>query len=288
MKLGDITIDLLKQNDSYRKLFFSGLINGVGDRFSQIAMLTMLLTLTGSGFSVGVVMMLRLLPFLLFAPIGGRFADLFPRKRLLVITDLGRIIFALSFLWVHSNSEIWIIYSSAFILAIGEAIYSPTRQSLIPFSVYAADYNEVNSMEQVMTGAFFGGTISFIFGPDIAFWLNGLSFLIAALINVTLKINDVTENDSIKIPEKFNHHSQIKLMLKRSFSIKLIVAYILLVSLVTGIDNILISIYAVKVFHLGNLGVGFFYGALGIGLVCSFCVTSQLKNHLITTGLLCL
>lgn len=51
--------DLLKQNDSYRKLFFSGLINGVGDRFSQVAMLTMLLTLTGSGFSVGMVMIME-------------------------------------------------------------------------------------------------------------------------------------------------------------------------------------------------------------------------------------
>ncbi|WP_241654713.1 MFS transporter [Sporolactobacillus shoreae] len=284
----------MRQNNSYCKLFFSGLINGIGDRFSQVAMLTMLLTLTGSGLSIGVVMMLRLLPFLLFAPIGGRLSDFFPRKRILVITDLGRIVFALSFLLVQSQSEIWIIYLSAFILAVGEAIYSPARTSLVPFSVSKENYGKVNSMEQVMTGivlifgALAGGIVTFILGSNIAFWLNGISFLIAALINATIKNENKVENISRKLKGENTYISQIKEVIKNSFPLKLIIIYILLVSLITGIDNILISIYAVKIFHLGEFGVGLFYGALGIGLFCSFYLTSYLRSRFILTGLLCL
>jgi hypothetical protein len=39
---------ILKEESHYRKLFFAGTINGIGDRFSQVAMLALLLRLTGS------------------------------------------------------------------------------------------------------------------------------------------------------------------------------------------------------------------------------------------------
>ncbi|MCL1631507.1 hypothetical protein M3N64_06030 [Sporolactobacillus sp. CPB3-1] len=76
--------------------------------------------------------------------------------------------------------------------------------------------------------------------------------------------------------------------MSHSFLIKFTIFYIILISLVTGIDNILISIYAVQIFHLGNLGVGFFYGALGIGLVSSYSITRHLKKNFIAGGLSCL
>lgn len=277
----------------YSKLFFSGMINGLGDRFSQVAMLTLLLKLTGSGFSVGMVMMLRLLPFLFFAPIGGRLADRFPRKNILVITDLGRIIFAFSFLLVHSENEVWIIYISAFVLAAGEAIYAPVRKSVLPLMVKRNDFARVNSLEQVLTGivliigAFSGGIISFIWGQSIAFCMNGLSFLIAALINSTITLKET----KIRPNSECRNHSfllSVRTMIRYSFSIQIIISCILLVSLVNGIDNVLISIYAVKVFHLGDLGVGVFYGALGVGLVLSFSIASRLKKHFIVIGFICL
>lgn len=65
-----MNFSLFKAEPQYRKLFVAGIVNGVGDRFSQVAMLTMLLQLTGSGFAVGVTMALRLLPFLAFGPLG--------------------------------------------------------------------------------------------------------------------------------------------------------------------------------------------------------------------------
>ncbi|WP_306792891.1 MFS transporter [Neobacillus paridis] len=76
------------------------------------------------------------MPYLIFAPIGGRLADRFSRKNILVTTDLVRIVFALSFLMVHGKEDLWIVYVSTFMLAAGEAIYSPTRKSAIPQLVY--------------------------------------------------------------------------------------------------------------------------------------------------------
>lgn len=151
-----------KQEKYYRRLFLAGVVNGIGDRFSSVAVLALILELTGSGLAVGMTLAIRLLPYLIFAPIGGRLADRFSRKNILVTTDLVRIVFALSFLMVHGKEDLWIVYVSTFMLAAGEAIYSPTRKSTIPQLVNKENLIKVNSLEQVLVG------IVLIVGPFLA------------------------------------------------------------------------------------------------------------------------
>ena len=61
---------LLHAEPDYRQLFMAGLVNGIGDRFSQVAMLALILGTTGSGLAVGLALGLRVFPFLLLAPLG--------------------------------------------------------------------------------------------------------------------------------------------------------------------------------------------------------------------------
>jgi MFS family permease len=176
-------ISIFKEEKHYRKLFLAGIVNGMGDRFSSVAVLTMLLQLTGSGFAVGMTLAIRLIPFLVFGPIGGRLADRFSRKTILIVTDLIRIVFALSFLFVHSKEDLWIVYLSSFILAAGEAIYVPARKSALPQLVNKENLLKVNSLEQVLLGivliggAFSGGIVASNFGADVSFWFNSPSIL---------------------------------------------------------------------------------------------------------------
>lgn len=61
-------IYLLKVEKAYRSLFLAGVVNGVGDRFSQVALLALLLEYTESGLAVGTALGIRVLPFLFLAP----------------------------------------------------------------------------------------------------------------------------------------------------------------------------------------------------------------------------
>lgn len=173
---------LLQQEKHYLRLFGAGIVNGIGDRFSQVALLSKLLELTGSGWAVGAVLAIRVFPFLLFGPLGGKLADQFSRKNILIITDLSRIIFAISLAFANSADDIWLIYMSTFMLAAGESIYAPARKSWIPLLVKKDHIIKINSLEQVMLGivliggSLFGGIVAFYFGTDLTFWLNGLSF----------------------------------------------------------------------------------------------------------------
>ncbi|GLH64527.1 putative efflux protein [Parageobacillus sp. G301] len=274
----------------------AGIVNGIGDRFSQVALLSLLLELTGSGLAVGIALAIRVVPFLLFGPFGGFLADRFSRKKILIITDLSRIAFAISFVLVNDKSDIWIVYLSTFVLAAGEAIYAPARKSFIPLLVKKENIIKINSLEQVMLGivliggSFSGGIVTFFFGPDMTFWFNGLSFLIAAMIIFSIPFTN--KNRHIQKNDKKNHESNIfhsiktikKLMIASS---ALYIAFLFefIVPLFNGIDNVLISIYAVQEFDLGDIGVGLFYGALGIGLMLSFIVAQRIHQHLLLIGL---
>ncbi|MFD0768934.1 MFS transporter [Bacillus sp. CGMCC 1.60114] len=286
----DIKLD--KHKIQYRKLFLAGIVNGIGDRFSSVAVLAMLLHLTGSGLAVGMTLAIRLIPSLFFGPIGGVLADRFSRKTILVGTDLIRIVFALSFIFVQSKEDIWIVYFSSFILAAGEAIYGPARKSAIPRLVNKKHLVKVNSLEQVMIGlvliigAFSGGIVSSIFGPDVTYWLNAVSFLGAAAINYTIKF---PESENVKKVEKSkNLISTFKKVIWMSVSVQILFFCEILIASINGIDNVLISVYAINEFHLGNVGVGLFYGALGIGLMLSFSVANRLRKNFLITGLVCL
>jgi MFS family permease len=283
---------ILKEERHYRKLFIAGTVNGIGDRFSQVAMLALQLRLTGSGFAVGLTMFLRLVPFLLFGALGGILADRLPRKSILVITDLCRIVFALSFLFVNGKEDIWIIYVSSFALAIGESLYAPARKSSIPQLVKEGNLIRVNSLEQVLTGAvliggaFSGGIVAYFFGPKIPFFLNALSFLLAAWIISTIqfpKTQPVIREEAE--PLQTATFWTVKKVLFASFALQIIFLAEIILPFISGFDNVLISVYAVKVYSLGDMGVGLFYGALGIGLMLSSFAANRLKGNLLTVGI---
>ncbi|REJ11136.1 MFS transporter [Halobacillus trueperi] len=261
---------------SYRYLFYSGIVNGIGDRFSQVAVLTLLLQLTGSGLAVGAALGLRVLPYLLLSPLGGRLADRFHKKWLLVLTDVFRIPFALSFLLVDTKEMVWLVFMAMFVLACGEAVYQPVRKSLIATIVEKDDLVKVNGWEQLLlgvvliAGSITGGVVAYVFGTSFAFWLNGISFIAAAVLILPLK----SPPSSIH----FEKEETRKRVHWEGWMIFVVVIQ-LVGATMDGAFNVLISVYGAETFHLGELGVGFLYGALGTGLVASFFFSSKIKTY---------
>ncbi|WP_379127627.1 MFS transporter [Paenibacillus sp. sgz500958] len=294
---------VIRGEREYFKLFAAGLVNGIGDRFSQVAMLSLIFHLTGSGMAIGVAFAVRLVPSLFLAPLGGILGSKLPRKVILISVDLLRIPFALSFLWVTDADRLWLLYTASFFMAAGEAIYAPMRKSLIPLLARPDSLLKINGLEQLMTGcvlilgAFTGGIVSLWFGPELAFVMNAASFLLAAVIIYSIKFPKLPESyPQSKQPvtglfdvENAAADSTTSKVLRRnllriisvSLPLQLVLVYELLVPMVSGLDNVLISVYALKVFDAGDAGVGIFYAALGMGLSCSFVVARMLKGRLV-------
>lgn len=55
--------------------------------------------------------------------------------------------------------------------------------------------------------------------------------------------------------------------------------------MLNGLDNVLISVYAVQEFHAGDIGVGAFYAALGVGLSLSYFAGRYVKRGLLIVAI---
>lgn len=276
---------VLKQEKQYKKLFLAGLVNGIGDRFSQVAVLSLLLSLTGSGIAVGVTFAIRLIPYLFFGPLGGLLADRYSKKAIMVFTDIVRILFALTPLLVRDANDIWLIYLSSFLLAAGEALYAPARMSLIPQLVHKDRLLEVNGLEQaklgfvLICGSIVGGVVAATVSINATFIINALSFLLSAVLLYGVKISGMRIANHTKDATSYTSlFFDIRMIFGKSAFLRAMVVALFLWPIGDGIFNILISIYAVKVFGMGEMGIGLLYGALGVGLVLGSSISSRVSS----------
>lgn len=107
-------VAMFRSHKGYSRLFTAGLINGIGDRFTSVAVLALVLQLTGSGMAVGISLGVRLLPYLFLAPLGGILGSKIPLKYIMIATDMLRVPVALAFLWVDGEENLWLLYMASF------------------------------------------------------------------------------------------------------------------------------------------------------------------------------
>lgn len=288
------SISIFKDQRGYSRLFIAGLINGIGDRFTGIAVLALVLELTGSGMAVGISLGVRLLPYLILAPLGGLLGSKLPRRYIMITADIVRVPVALAFLWVDGEDKLWLLYTASFLLAAGEAIYNPVRKSSIPLLVSRDALLTVNGLEQLLTGcvlilgAFSGGVVSMWFGPQAAFIMNAISFLVAAILiyGIDFRQADFAQLSITEVKgQKTSSLRSLGILIGGSLTLQVIFGFELLVPMMNGLDNVLISVYAVQVFQAGDIGVGAFYAALGIGLSLSFFAGRYLKKRLLRVAI---
>ncbi|UPK44662.1 MFS transporter [Paenibacillus pabuli] len=310
-------LSLLQKESGYRRIFIAGLVNGIGDRFSQVAMLSLILSITGSGLAVGLVLGLRVIPFLVLAPTGGLLTMHFSRRTIMLFTNLLRVPLALSYLFVKQANDLWILYTVSTLLACAEALYAPVRKSGIPLLVQPGNLLNINGLEQVMNGtvlivgALLGGITSSVMGPQAAFITNALCFLMAAIVirkvsfpserdddesgeilykNVDSSVSETSGHASVitRTADRVHVSSTIWRLIRSSVVLQIIILFELWVPVINGIDNVLISVYAIEVFSLGDWGVGMFYGALGTGLVLSSWCSHYFQHWLLPGVVICL
>src|SRR5215510_9565189 len=105
-------VNLLARNRNFRLLFTGQLISQAGDWFNTVAIFTLLLSLSGSGQSLAVVLILKLIPAFFLGPLAGVAADRFNRKTIMIAADIVRGFTVLGLLLVRRPDQIWIVLCS--------------------------------------------------------------------------------------------------------------------------------------------------------------------------------
>ena len=174
---------------NFRLLWFGTVFMSAGTWIQQITLGWLAFEMTGSPLQVSIVLGLRALP-MLAAPIAGVIADLFDRRKVLLIdqTYLALLAFAFAWLLVFDLAEIWHLYAFSFLTGAGWGLMNPLRQTLVANSVprdrlmnaIALNSMAFNSMRMIGPGIA-GGMIAF-FGPELNFVLQAVMYFIVVLL----------------------------------------------------------------------------------------------------------
>ena len=179
---------LLRKNRNFRRLWSAQIVSEIGDWFYTLAIYTLLLQLTGHASSVALALVLQVLPQTFVGPMAGIVNDRISRKKVMIAADLIRMVIVFSMLLVRSRSMVWLVYPLLLAETIMAAFFEPARSSVIPNITPREDVIVANTLSSttwsmnLVLGATIGGVVAAWLGRDAVFVLNGLSFLVSALL----------------------------------------------------------------------------------------------------------
>ena len=178
---------LLKTNRNFRNLLWGQIVSEMGNWFSFIAGLGLVRFVSdASPGAAGILFACRLLSFAFLSPIAGTFVDRFSRRQVMIFADVLRAFVALLFLLVTNAENLWIAYlATALISGIG-AFFEGAKNATTPNltgkeGLLAGTALMFSSRFLLMAvGSALGGWAAVIFGYQIAFVINAVSFAVSA------------------------------------------------------------------------------------------------------------
>jgi MFS family permease len=169
---------------NYRRYFAGQVISISGNWMQTVAEMWLIVQLTGSGVSVGLVAGLQFLPVLLLGAWGGLLADRLPKRRLLMLTQalMALPAFTLWVLYSQGAATEWLVYALVLVRGTVNAFDNPARQSFVvelvgaDRVVNAVSLNSVVVHTSRIAGPAAAGAIIAGFGVGPCFLVNTLSF----------------------------------------------------------------------------------------------------------------
>jgi MFS family permease len=175
---------LLTTNPQFMRLWAGLSASGLGDWVGYTALTLYMYKVTGSAEALAILTIVRSLPVLLFGPLAGVVADRFPRRRIMILSDLIRAFLYALLPFATSFPQIVAI---AFLVSIISAFFRPALTALIPDLVKKDQLLEANSLLfsttnlMMIVGPALGGLMIGFLGQGWAFRFNAVTFLASAI-----------------------------------------------------------------------------------------------------------
>ncbi len=265
------------RNPTFARLYTAQTISLFGDALTWLGLALLAFELAGKDSAVvlSVALTLRVTAFVILSPIAGAIADRLDRKVILVITHLARMVIMGTMPFVNA---VWQIYVLVFGLNVFNAFFTPTYQATIPLVTGKAEYASAIALSAVtyqllgVLGPSIAGSVSVWIGARQIFFLDAISFFIAAVLIFTLP-------NQLRVQQKENLEesrtgviakiiSDVKEGTTRLFA-NAFIRYALMLQLVASIAGAQILVntigYVKGTLKLSSMEYGWVMAAFGIG-----------------------
>src|SRR6266487_5419043 len=174
------------RNRNYALLFWGQLISSAGTQMQVVAVAWQVYLLTHSAIALGLIGLLQAIPRLIFSLVGGVFADVFDRRKMLIVIELvlATMSTVLALCTILHVINIVIIFIVVLIAASVSAFEFPTRQAIIPGLVRREEMADAMSLSMVMMqltsiiGPTAGGFAIAWIGVANTYWFDVISYFV--------------------------------------------------------------------------------------------------------------
>jgi MFS family permease len=258
---------------NYRRFFVGQAVSLIGTWMQTVAQGWLVLSLTGSGAELGLLVAIQMLPVLLLAPYAGVLADRVDKRRLLVgvQTAMGLLALTLGVLTASGAVRLWHVYALAGLLGIATAFDNPTRQSFVGELVGADGLRNAVSLNSVMVngaravGPAVGGILIATVGTAACFLLNAASYVAVVASLVTLDRAALAP-----VAPAPKGRGQLRAGLRyvgRTPALAVPLAMMAVIGTLAYEFQVVLPVVARQTFHGGPQTYGFMTAAMGVGAV---------------------
>ncbi|HKP92616.1 MAG TPA: MFS transporter, partial [Chthoniobacterales bacterium] len=274
------------QHRNYR-LYFSGqLVSLIGTWMTNTAQGWLVYQLTGSKALLGVVAAAGIAPMLVFSTLGGWAADRFPKRSVLVCTQVAMMILAFIFAGLVWSNLIrpWEIIVLGLCGGVAMAFDMPARQSFVVEIASREDLMNAISLNSAMfngariIGPAVAGFLMAKVGIALCFFIDGVSFLavLAGLLMMRLPAHIPSAARGGPLAESLEGFRYVW----NHVRVRTIFALFAIVGIFGWSYSVLMPAFARDVLHLGEQGYGFLLGASGIGALIGALTTATFGTNI--------
>lgn len=268
-RLESSSLSLLKNRNFL--LFWTGTsITLVAEGISRIVFLWWILQKTGQALTMGLLMIVSVLPELLIGPFAGVFVDRWNRRNVIVVCDLitGVAVLSLAGLEYTGYLQLWHLYLFSAFFSFISPFYSAAELALMPQIVPKDQLIRANALEELSTngsnilGLALGGLLIAVVDIAGALLIEGVAVLITVIFEMCIRVSAPKREKS----------SGVILSLKKGLRYlrdqKIILGMCLIFALVSFAGMpifIMLPLFADRIYQVGPAGLGWMEASIGAG-----------------------
>jgi MFS family permease len=181
-------------NLTYRRIFAAQITSLAGTGLTTVALALLAYDLSGgdAGAVLGTALALKMVAYVVLAPLVGGIAHKLPRRRFLISMDLVRAGIVCCLPWV---TEVWQIYLLIFLLNAASAGFTPTFQATIADVLPdESEYTRALSLSRLaydlenLASPMFAAAALLLVSYDGLFGFNAFTFLVSAALLASVRL----------------------------------------------------------------------------------------------------
>lgn len=286
---------MLRTNRDVRALFIAQVVSFMGDWFAYVAFVGLVQDVTDAPILVTMVYVAQSLPAFFMSAVAGPTADRLDRRKIIRTVSILQAVAAAGLLFVSSAGSLWFGFLCLCAISGLGSFVGPAAQAGIPNLVRSPEELKQASLlfgslwgAMLAVGAALGGLVATVFGRDVAFIANAVSFVGAALLVSLIRRPMQLERDPNIVRTKMRPVADMTEAFsyaRKDHAILALLASKATFAMGAGIVGLL-AVLAKEELHGGDGATGVLIAARGVGVAAGPLIASRLVGPSLSRVLL--